>query len=373
MQQNVVGHRLHDARHARHIELERADAELLGVAWNFLDLLLGEDLRVEDGVDVAALVHRLAERGQVVEIGILQAAQENSDGGHAAENGGPGLGFGFAFVGLFVADMGVRIEDAGQHRPPGGVVGLVGRLREVLAQRDNLAAGNSHVGLDLSDAGNDQSAAAHQQVEPLRAICGPCWLCSLIHLQAAVVIGLDIVLRAGQQFPCQRRPRDLAAVLEHVAAHRLLAERLVHGRRVDNDEIGAAAGGDAVVRHAGGLRAVDRDHVGDLLELVRQGQLRHMRHHRGAFERVGLAERIVGIVDVVLRGDDVGAARQQFLDARDAAALRLAVDPRRADQIDMGVHRDGDAGGCHHVDDLGGIDVVVAGHRAAMAGRDPPW
>ena len=87
-------------------------------------------------------------------------------------------------------------------------------------------------------------------------------------------------------------------------------------------------------------------------------------------ERIGLAERIIGIVDVVLRRDDVGAARQQLLHARDAAALGLAVEPRRADEIDMRIDRNGDACGRHHVDDLGGIDVVVSGHRAAMAGGD---
>ena len=86
VQQHVVTDRLHDAGHARHVELERADAELLGVARDFLDLLFREDLRMEDRVDVAALVHRLAEGGEVVEVGILQAAQENPDAGDAAQD-----------------------------------------------------------------------------------------------------------------------------------------------------------------------------------------------------------------------------------------------------------------------------------------------
>ena len=48
VQQHVVGDRLHDAGHARHVELERADAELLGVARDFLDLLFRENLRMKD-------------------------------------------------------------------------------------------------------------------------------------------------------------------------------------------------------------------------------------------------------------------------------------------------------------------------------------
>ena len=47
VQEHVVRDRLHDARHSRHVELERADAEVLGVARDLGNLLFGEDLRVE--------------------------------------------------------------------------------------------------------------------------------------------------------------------------------------------------------------------------------------------------------------------------------------------------------------------------------------
>ena len=174
LEQDVVSHRFDDARHPGHVELERPDAEFLGVAGDFLDLLLGEDLRMEDGVDVAALVHRLLEPRQMVVVGVLQAAQKNPDRRDTAEKRGPRFGFGFAFVRLLVADMGVRIEDAGQHRSPGGVVGLVGGLCQMFTKRDDLAARHSHVGLDLSDARNDQRAVAHEQIEPSRAIRGAC-------------------------------------------------------------------------------------------------------------------------------------------------------------------------------------------------------
>src|SRR5262249_56481411 len=91
VQENIVRHRLHDAGYAGHIEFERADAVLLRIAGNFLDLLLGKNLRVENRIDVAALVHCFAERRQVLEIRIIQAAQKDSDRGATHEDSGPGL------------------------------------------------------------------------------------------------------------------------------------------------------------------------------------------------------------------------------------------------------------------------------------------
>ena len=165
VQQHVVGHRLHDARHAGHVELERADAELLGVAGNFLDLLFGEDLRMEDRIDVAALVHRLAEGRQVVEIRIFEAAQKNSDRGHAAQDRGARLGLGLALVGQLVADVGVRDRRCRAARSARWHRRFRRRLRQVFADRDDLAAGDADVGLDLADPGNDQRAVAHEQIE----------------------------------------------------------------------------------------------------------------------------------------------------------------------------------------------------------------
>ena len=165
VQQNVVGDRLHDTGHARHVELERADAELLGVTGDFIDLLFREDLRMEDEVDVAALVHRLAEGGQMIEVRILQAAQENPDAGDAAEDRRAGLGLGFVFVGLLVADMDVRVENSGQNCAPGGVIGFSPGVLQVVADHGDLAVGDPDVGLDPADAGNDQRAIANNEVE----------------------------------------------------------------------------------------------------------------------------------------------------------------------------------------------------------------
>ena len=64
VQENVIGHRFDDARHPRHVELEGADAVLFGIAGNFLDLLLGENLRMKDRVDIAAFVHRPQNAGR---------------------------------------------------------------------------------------------------------------------------------------------------------------------------------------------------------------------------------------------------------------------------------------------------------------------
>src|SRR5262245_27375849 len=62
MQQNIIGHRFNDAWYAGHVELKGANAELLGIAGDFVDLRLGEYLRMENRIDIAALVHRFTKR-----------------------------------------------------------------------------------------------------------------------------------------------------------------------------------------------------------------------------------------------------------------------------------------------------------------------
>ncbi len=173
-----------------------------------------------------------------------------------------------------------------------------------------------------------------------------------------------------QEFLGHHRTGDLPPVLDDVPPQRLQPDRLMHRRGAHNDEVGAHTGRDPVILDARRLRRVARDHVDRLLQFVRQRELRHMGDHGDAFQRIGLAEGIVGIVHIVLRGDDVGAARQELLDARDAAPLGLAVKPRRADQVDMRVAGNGDARRRDHVDDLGRIYIVVGGERAAMACGD---
>ena len=101
----------------------------------------------------------------MVEVGVLQAAQENPDAGDAAEDARAGLGLGFAFVGLLVADMDVRVENPGQHRAPGGVVGFGAGILQVFADHRDLAVSDPDVGLELADAGDDQRAIANDEVE----------------------------------------------------------------------------------------------------------------------------------------------------------------------------------------------------------------
>src|SRR5262249_47602228 len=147
------------------IKLERADAVLLGIAGNFLDLLLGKNLRVENRIDVAALVHCFAERWQALEIRIVEAAQKDSDRGDATENCGTSLGLSFAFVRLLVTEMNMRVKNARQHGPPARVVSLGRLLRQIRCQYRDLAVGDSYVGLDLADTGNHQRPVANNQVE----------------------------------------------------------------------------------------------------------------------------------------------------------------------------------------------------------------
>src|SRR5262249_46564401 len=47
----------------------------------------------------------------------------------------------------------------------------------------------------------------------------------------------------------------------------------------------------------------------------------------------------------------------------------LAIKPRRAYEIDVGVGGNGDIRGRDHINDLRGIDVVISRHCAAMTGR----
>ena len=118
--------------------------------------------------------------------------------------------------------MGMGVENAGQHRPASGVVGLGGRLHEIFAQRDDLAARDADIRLDLAHAGDNQGSVANEQIERSR-VTG-----FLFHGRApcptddALSAGLDLNAQSSptsrQQFLRHRRLRDLAAVLEHVPA-----------------------------------------------------------------------------------------------------------------------------------------------------------
>ena len=142
----------------------------LGEARQFGELLRREDLRMEHRVDIAALVHGAAERRHVGEIGVLGAAQEDSDCGHAAEHGRARLRLRLLLERSLVPDMGVRIENAGQHHLAARVERLLGRPRQILAEGHDAAPGDGDVCVDLPDARDHQRPVADQQVEPA---CGP--------------------------------------------------------------------------------------------------------------------------------------------------------------------------------------------------------
>src|SRR5271166_4703840 len=126
VQENVIAHRFHDTGDAGHVELEGANAELLRIAGNFFDLLLGEDLWVENRIDVAAIVHRVAECRQVLKIRVFQATKENSDRSDTAQNGRASLGLGFALEGALITDMNMRVENTRQDDSVDRVVGVGG-------------------------------------------------------------------------------------------------------------------------------------------------------------------------------------------------------------------------------------------------------
>ena len=94
------------------------------VAGNFLDLLFGENLRVEDGIHIAAFIHRAAEGRQVLKIGFLEAAQKNPDGGDTANDGSPRLGLGLALIRLLISEMDVRVENAWEDRTARRVINV---------------------------------------------------------------------------------------------------------------------------------------------------------------------------------------------------------------------------------------------------------
>ena len=88
-------------------------------------------------------------------------------------------------------------------------------------------------------------------------------------------------------------------------------------------------------------------------------------------ELVGLAERVVGVVDVVLRGGDEDAGLDEFAHARDAAAHGRLVQASVDDQADLRVGDDRHSRLPTQLDHPGGVVVVVCGEGAVVAGRDP--
>jgi hypothetical protein len=163
--EEVVLDRGHDIGDARHVELERAHAVLFGAARNVGELSFVEDLQVKRRVDEAALLDRLLKARQVLEIGVLQAPQEDGDRGHAAEHRGARLGVRLLLESELVADVHVRVDHAGQHHLAARVEHLLGRRVEILPQRDDAAAGDADVGFHAPHARYDERAVAHYQIE----------------------------------------------------------------------------------------------------------------------------------------------------------------------------------------------------------------
>src|SRR5262249_13746980 len=164
-EENVVGDGIDDAGDAGHVELERAHAVLARIVRHFGDLLLGEDLQVEDGVDVARLVHGPAERRQMQKIRVFEAPHHDADGGDAAENRRAGFALRLVFERKLVADVDVRIEDSRQHHLAAGIEHVLRRSGKLLADGGNAAATDADVRRHGADAGNDERAVADNEIE----------------------------------------------------------------------------------------------------------------------------------------------------------------------------------------------------------------
>ena len=173
-EENVVGDGLHDAGDAGHVKLERTDAVLARIVRHFGDLLLGEDLQMEDRIDVARLVHGPAERRQMQKIRVFQAALHDADGGDAAENRRAGFALRLVFERKLVADVDVRIEDSGQHDLAAGVEHVLRRSGKLLADGGNAAAADADVRRHGADARNDERAVAEDEIEAGAHDCSRC-------------------------------------------------------------------------------------------------------------------------------------------------------------------------------------------------------
>jgi hypothetical protein len=138
---------------------------LARIVQHFGDLLFGEDLQVEDRVDVARLVHGPAERRQMQEVGVFQAAHHDPDGGDAAENRRAGFALRLVFERKLVADVDVRIEDSRQHDLAAGVEHVLRRCGKLLADGGNAAAADADIRRHRADAGNDERAVADDEIE----------------------------------------------------------------------------------------------------------------------------------------------------------------------------------------------------------------
>ena len=76
---------------------------------------------------------------------------------------------------------------------------------------------------------------------------------------------------------------DLAPILDDMRPQRLQAERLMHRWSPNDYQVSSAAGCDPVVADARSSRAIDCNHIHDLLKFFWQGQLCDMCDHRGTF------------------------------------------------------------------------------------------
>ena len=96
-------------------------------------------------------------------VGLLETAQEDADGGDAAQHPGARLGLRLFVERALVSDMHMRIEDPGKHRPSAGIEDVLGPCGKVVAERDDLATRDADVGVDRAHTRNDQRSACDDE------------------------------------------------------------------------------------------------------------------------------------------------------------------------------------------------------------------
>ena len=175
---------------------------------------------------------------------------------------------------------------------------------------------------------------------------------------------------AEQRRACGRRLGDDAAAPDHPAPRRMQPQHLERARRVVDDEVGGLALLDPVlVLDAERARAAlgrAAEHLRDLLE---PAHVREVQRERRGLDHVGAADRVPRIHDHVVAERDVDAGREQLLQLREAAPLRIDVEPALDERVRVRVDDDVDAGALQEAVQLRRVVRLVRAHRGAVATR----
>ncbi len=148
------------------------------------------------------------------------------------------------------------------------------------------------------------------------------------------------------------------------------ADRFVGIRHRENHTVRPGAGPDAVILQSKGLGRMIGHGIEGLLEPPRRGHVVGVGQHVGDIEHLTGAEGVERIADAVLTGGHIHTGVEQFRDAGQSPALRIAVVAALEVEVDRRIRYHMDAGLPEQVDDFPGMNVVIARQCADMAGGD---